>query len=109
MPDVSSHAASPACEPIMCTASPLPSKGPSGAAPILGRSTSAKPTDAPVGDWLTAILAYTRSERRVERCGHQMEDAVTQVFTRDLNPPESPANLRKADATHAEVGYAACA
>ncbi|QGU32234.1 MotA/TolQ/ExbB proton channel family protein [Thermochromatium tepidum ATCC 43061] len=35
---------------------------------------------------IPVVLAHTWLERRVERCGHQMEDAVTQVFTRDLLP-----------------------
>ncbi len=56
---------------------------------------------------IPVVLAHTWMERRVERCGHQMEDAVTQVFTRDLSPPESRHSPRKAVAPTSEVGYAA--
>lgn len=56
---------------------------------------------------IPAVLAHTWLERRVERCGHRMEDAVTQVFTRDLSPPDSQQNPRKVVAPPAEVGYAA--
>ncbi|WP_425483203.1 MotA/TolQ/ExbB proton channel family protein [Marichromatium bheemlicum] len=33
---------------------------------------------------IPVVLAHSWLERRVERCGHRMEDAVTRVFTRDL-------------------------
>jgi biopolymer transport protein ExbB len=33
---------------------------------------------------IPVVLLHSWLERRVERCGHQMEDAVTRVFTRDL-------------------------
>ena len=33
---------------------------------------------------IPVVLIHSWLERRVERCGHQMEDAVTRAFTRDL-------------------------
>lgn len=33
---------------------------------------------------IPVVLVHSWLERRVERCGHQMEDAVTRAFTRDL-------------------------
>jgi len=33
---------------------------------------------------IPVVLAHTWLERKVERCGHAMEDAVTRVFTRGL-------------------------
>lgn len=33
---------------------------------------------------IATVLAHGWLERRAERCGHQMEDAVTRAFTRDL-------------------------
>lgn len=33
---------------------------------------------------IPVVLLHSWLERRVERCGHQMEDAVTRVFTRNL-------------------------
>ncbi|MBK5941772.1 MotA/TolQ/ExbB proton channel family protein [Halochromatium roseum] len=35
---------------------------------------------------IPVVLVHSWLERRVERCGHQMEDAVTRVLTRDLSP-----------------------
>ena len=35
---------------------------------------------------IPVVLAHAWLERKVERCGHLMEDAVTQVFTRNLQP-----------------------
>jgi biopolymer transport protein ExbB len=35
---------------------------------------------------IPVVLAHSWLERKVERCRHTMEDAVTQVFTRDLQP-----------------------
>lgn len=34
---------------------------------------------------IPVVLVHSWLERRVERCGHQMEDAVTRVLTRDLS------------------------
>jgi biopolymer transport protein ExbB len=42
-------------------------------------------TAAGLGVAIPVVLVHSWLERRVERCGHQMEDAVTRVFTRDLN------------------------
>ena len=60
---------------------------------------------------IPVVLAHTWLERRVERCGHQMEDAVTQVFTRDLvaaRPDVGPGRQSRSAATDAaQVGYAA--
>lgn len=53
---------------------------------------------------IPAVLAHAWLERKVERCGHCMEDAVTQLFTRNLQPiplrPKSPP-------AEANVTYAA--
>lgn len=35
---------------------------------------------------IPVVMAHAWLERKVERCGHLMEDAVTQVFTRNLQP-----------------------
>lgn len=56
---------------------------------------------------IPVVLAHTWLERRVDRCGHRMEDAVTQVFTRDLSPPDRQQSPRKAAAPPSGVGYAA--
>lgn len=60
---------------------------------------------------IPVVLAHTWLERRVERCGHRMEDAVTQVFTRDLlamRPDFEPGRQSRSAATDAaQVGYAA--
>nr|WP_236786740.1 MotA/TolQ/ExbB proton channel family protein [Allochromatium tepidum] len=60
---------------------------------------------------IPAVLAHTWLERRVERCGHRMEDAVTQVFTRDLvatRPDVGPGRQSRFAATDAgQVGDAA--
>ena len=37
---------------------------------------------------IPVVLVHAWLERRVERCGHRMEDALTRVFTRELAPPE---------------------
>jgi biopolymer transport protein ExbB len=41
-------------------------------------------TAAGLGIAIPVVLVHSWLERRVERCGHQMEDALTRVFTRDL-------------------------
>lgn len=56
---------------------------------------------------IPVVLAHTWLERRVERCGHQMEDAVTQIFTRDLGLAERRQTPRHNEAPKTEVGYAA--
>lgn len=38
---------------------------------------------------IPVVLVHSWLERRVERCGHQMEDAVTRVLTRDLSRESS--------------------
>ncbi|MGQ9658668.1 MAG: MotA/TolQ/ExbB proton channel family protein [Thermochromatium sp.] len=59
---------------------------------------------------IPAVLAHTWLERHVERCGHQMEDTVTQVFTRDLVatcPDVGPGHQSRFAATDAgQVGDA---
>ncbi len=53
---------------------------------------------------IPAIAVLTGLERVVDRLGHDMEDAVTQVFTRDLaEPAETPeaTRLRAPRAEHA--------
>lgn len=56
---------------------------------------------------IPVVIAHTWLERRVERCAHQMEDAVTLVFTRGLKAPmpttEEPQSVRRVR----EVGHAA--
>ncbi|EGV30608.1 MotA/TolQ/ExbB proton channel [Thiorhodococcus drewsii AZ1] len=56
---------------------------------------------------IPVVLAHTWLERRVERCGHQMEDAVTQVFTRGLKAPVLTTEGRHHAKSQSEVGYAA--
>ncbi|MBK1700710.1 flagellar motor protein MotA [Thiococcus pfennigii] len=53
---------------------------------------------------IPVVLVHSWLERRVERCGHQMEDAVTRVFTRALGAPPGYAGEGRAPAV--EVGYA---
>lgn len=36
---------------------------------------------------IPVVLLHSWLERRVERCAHRMEDAVTRIFTRSLNEP----------------------
>ncbi len=43
-------------------------------------------TAAGLGVAIPVVLVHSWLERRVERCGHRMEDAVTRLFTRDLGP-----------------------
>lgn len=58
-------------------------------------------TAAGLGIAIPVVLLHSWLERRVERCGHQMEDALTRVFTRDLaRRPGAVANGRS-DATAA--------
>jgi biopolymer transport protein ExbB len=46
---------------------------------------------------IPVVLAHSWLERRVERCGHAMEDAVTRVFTFALAPvPQSTPSLESA-------------
>ncbi|MBK5930439.1 MotA/TolQ/ExbB proton channel family protein [Halochromatium salexigens] len=40
---------------------------------------------------IPVVLVHSWLERRVERCGHRMEDAVTRVFTRDLGRDVPPS------------------
>ena len=56
---------------------------------------------------IPVVLAHSWLERRVERCGHQMEDAVTRVFTRGLKAPVLAAEGRQHAGGALEVGYAA--
>ncbi|MCK7576409.1 MAG: MotA/TolQ/ExbB proton channel family protein [Chromatiales bacterium] len=56
---------------------------------------------------IPVVLAHSWLERRVERCGQRMEDAVTQVFTRDLAAPVTRAERRASVQTAFEVGHAA--
>ncbi|MFD2112005.1 MotA/TolQ/ExbB proton channel family protein [Thiorhodococcus fuscus] len=46
---------------------------------------------------IPVVLAHTWLERRVERCSHRMEDAVTRVFTRDLAGAETEPLNRKSE------------
>jgi biopolymer transport protein ExbB len=60
---------------------------------------------------IPVVLAHAWLERRVERCGHQMEDAVTQVFTRGLEAAEIPEPAAHASVAQPvpglpEAGYA---
>ncbi|WP_242513338.1 hypothetical protein [Halochromatium salexigens] len=41
------------------------------------------------------VLLHSWLERRVERCAHRMEDAVTRIFTRPLHAP-----ARAGDSAH---------
>ncbi len=45
---------------------------------------------------IPVVLVHSWLERRVERCGHQMEDAVTRVLTRDLNRDSQAASAKDA-------------
>ncbi len=56
---------------------------------------------------IPVVLVHSWLERRVERCSHQMEDAITRVFTRDVGLPRPPAERRQAADSALEVGYAA--
>ncbi|EXJ15676.1 MotA/TolQ/ExbB proton channel family protein [Imhoffiella purpurea] len=56
---------------------------------------------------IPAVLAHSWLERRVERCGHQMEDAVTQVFTRDLVMAEPEPVHETVPDDRLQVGHAA--
>jgi biopolymer transport protein ExbB len=53
---------------------------------------------------IPVVLAHAWLERRVEHCGHQMEDAATRVFTRAVAVP-APVTAAPAAAA-LEVGYA---
>lgn len=53
---------------------------------------------------IPVVLAHSWLERRVERCGHAMEDAVTRVFTFSLTPEARPANPEVAPAPEAAGG-----
>jgi len=60
---------------------------------------------------IPVVLAHAWLERRVERSGHQMEDAVTQVFTRGLAAAETPEPAAPAGVAQPvpgvpEAGYA---
>lgn len=60
---------------------------------------------------IPVVLAHAWLERRVERCGHQMEDAVTQVFTRGLGAAGAHEIRAQEDRAQPvtgapEVGYA---
>lgn len=56
---------------------------------------------------IPVVMAHTWLERRVERCGHQMEDAVTQVFTRGLKAPVLSVEDRQPAGALRDLGYAA--
>jgi biopolymer transport protein ExbB len=56
---------------------------------------------------IPVVLAHTWLERRVERCGHRMEDAVTRVFTRDLTAPAMVSEWCAPAPPPIEVGHAA--
>ena len=58
---------------------------------------------------IPVVLAHSWLERRVERCGHRMEDAVTQVFTRELaaRRTEPDAEPALAPDKNGALGYAA--
>jgi len=56
---------------------------------------------------IPAVLAHSWLERKVERCGHFMEDAVTQVFTRSLHPIPLTRPTRSAAADESAVTHAA--
>lgn len=45
---------------------------------------------------IPVVLVHSWLERRVERCGHQMEDAVTRAFTRDLTSGRAAADAQHA-------------
>lgn len=48
---------------------------------------------------IPVVLAHAWLERRVERCAHRMEDAVTLVFTRGLKAPVPSATPQQAPRT----------
>ncbi|RNE90925.1 MotA/TolQ/ExbB proton channel family protein [Marichromatium sp. AB32] len=52
---------------------------------------------------IPVVIAHSWLERRVERCGHRMEDAVTRVFTRDLAGAEDEAAIPEQTAARAPV------
>ncbi|WP_082805955.1 MotA/TolQ/ExbB proton channel family protein [Marichromatium gracile] len=52
---------------------------------------------------IPVVIAHSWLERRVERCGHRMEDAVTRVFTRDLAGAEDEAAIPEQTAAHTPV------
>jgi biopolymer transport protein ExbB len=52
---------------------------------------------------IPVVLAHAWLERKVERCGHGMEDAVTQLFTRNLQA----VPLRPQPTSEPNVNYAA--
>lgn len=56
-----------------------------------------------LGVAIPVVLAHSWLERKVERCRHNMEDAVTQVFTRDLQheTTQEPREAGTAVAEHA--------
>lgn len=56
---------------------------------------------------IPVVLMHSWLERRVDRCGHQMEDAVTRVFTRGLSSPTGQSRDHGAAMPSVEVGYAA--
>ncbi len=56
---------------------------------------------------IPVVMAHAWLERRVERCGHQMEDAITQVFTRALKAPLLSTEGRKPVGAARELSYAA--
>jgi len=45
-----------------------------------------------LGVAIPVVLAHSWLERKVDRCRHNMEDAVTRVFTRDLQPEAASDN-----------------
>jgi biopolymer transport protein ExbB len=45
---------------------------------------------------IPVVLVHSWLERRVERCGHQMEDVVTRAFTRDLTSVPPAADAQRA-------------
>lgn len=64
-------------------------------------------TAAGLGVAIPVVFAHAWLERRVETCGHRMEDAVTRVFTRDMAVPPVPERLSAAASVaipSAEIG-----
>ncbi|EIC19409.1 biopolymer transport protein [Thiorhodovibrio frisius] len=57
-------------------------------------------TAAGLGVAIPVVFAHAWLEQRVEGCGHRMEDAVTQVFTRDLMTARNQVAQSAADAVH---------
>lgn len=49
-------------------------------------------TAAGLGVAIPVVLLHSWLERRVERCGHRMEDALTRVFTRGITKPRRPSS-----------------